>query len=118
MNKQQVDDAAFAIVLHRYIVSRAMHGETVTEVTAAQVFDIALRLGMEPACDLSVLGFRLASGGALHPLLPNRLQTALATVRQGAGLGWIAHLAQYVDGRSVEDMERGREVPVVRPRRR
>lgn len=72
METQQAHDAAFAIVLHRYIVSRAMHGETVTDVTAAGILEIALRIGMEPACDLGLLGFRLGPNSEVHPLSRSR----------------------------------------------
>lgn len=111
-------DAAFAIVLHRYIISRAIHGEIVTDITAARILEIALRIGMQPALDLGLMGFRLGPNNEVHPLLPHRLQAALTTARKTAGVSWIAHLAQHVDGRSTEELMRDEAVPVVRPRKR
>ena len=114
-------DAAFAIVLHRYIISRALHGETVTDITAARILEIALTVGMEPAHDLGLMGFRLGPNNEVHPLLPHRLQTALATVRRD-GVNWVAHLAQHVDGRSTKELMCGDVAPaataMVRPRKR
>lgn len=98
------DDAVYAVVLHRYVMSRFRSGEHVSDVAAARITMIANRMGLRPARDVRLLGFKLKDH-CVRPLPPDDLHIALSRIRKRGAIASLRRLCRQIEGRTVVELE-------------
>lgn len=101
-----IDDAIFTVALQRYLITRLQHGEQATELAVVRLVETARRMGLAPAYDVRLLGFRF-TGDVVHPPSQEKLLAALKLVRRHHREQAVQSLCERSLHLSVEQLECG-----------
>lgn len=103
--RRRVHDAVYCVALHRYVVSRVAGGERVTELAACSIVRMARELGMRPAPNLQLHGFRL-SHGFVRPLPADDVYDGLQRIDRYGARSLLRRLCARFEDLSVVELER------------
>ena len=105
VRQRDEDDAIFIVALQRYMITRAQHGEQVSELAAMQLAARARDMGLAPDPRLANLGFSLV-GTFVGPAHRDTLLAALRVVRRSDLASEVQRLCGTCLHVSVKALER------------